>query len=186
MKNKNRYSEKKTRKNAHAVMRQSYTTHNKQALAIYGSNFLGSFVPNLGGYFKHYLPKGFNKDLFNPVGAVVFGSLNIAKKLSDKVDNSYVRLFELGGAVYYTSSAVSNFLSVLDGKVERLGAGFMDGLMAYQLLKNEGVLNNLMTGRTKEDLKKVIACSTKAKANLESRLDSEKNNNDKDDYWYYK
>ncbi len=183
MKNKNGYSEKKTKKNqhrqhAHAAMRQSYITPNKQSLAIYGSNFLGGLVPDLGDYL--------NKGYFNPLGALVFGGINIAKRIHDKVDNSYVRLFELGGAVYYTGSAVSNFLSVLDGKVGGLGAGFMDGLMAYQLLKNEGVLNNLMTGRTKEDLKKVIACGTKAKANLESRLDSEKNNNDKDDYWHYK
>lgn len=184
MKNKNGYSEKKTRKNQHRQhappsRAQSYITPDRQSLVIYGSNFLGGFVPDLGSYF--------NKGLFNPIGAVVFGGINIAKRIHDKVDNSYVRLVELVGATYYTASAVSNFLSILDGKADGLGKGFFDSLMAYQLLKNEGVWNNLTTGRTKDDVKKVIAGITNTKSDLETRIGPKNKHSSKDDdYWGYK
>lgn len=144
---------------------------NKQSLVFYGSNFLGGFAPNLGNYF--------NKGFFNPAGAVIFGGLNIAKKIHSSVDNPYVRLLELGGAAYYSVSAFANFVSMFDGRTDGLGKGFMDSLMAYQLLKNEGVLDNIRTDKTKADIKKV-------KVDLENLLGAKTTPESKDDDWYRK
>jgi len=114
----------------------------KQSLLIYGTNFAGSYIPKIGG-------------LFNPLGSIVFGGIDIAKRLYDKTDNPYVRAVETLGALGYTLSAASNILSSLSGNVHSLGSGILDVSMAYQLLVNEGVLDNLRNGQTKRDVRKI-------------------------------
>lgn len=126
----------------------------KQSLAIYATNLAGSYIPRIGS-------------LFNPVGAIVFGGIDVAKRFYDKVDNPYVRMVEALGALAYSVSAASNILHSLGGDMHSLGRGVLDASMAYQLWANEGVLNNVKSGQTKEDIKKI-------KNDLESILEGGK------------
>ncbi len=136
---------------------------NKESLMIYGTNFAGSFIPKVGS-------------LFNPVGSIIFGSIDIAKRLYDKVDNPYVRAVETLGAVGYSISAVSNILSSLNGDIPRLGSGVLDASMAYQLLVNEGVLSNIKSGQIKNDFKQI-------KTDLEGIISkNKKDSKNTDDY----
>ncbi len=114
----------------------------KQSLVIYGTNFAGNYIPKIG-------------HLFNPLGAIVFGGIDIAKRVYDRVDNPYVRTLETAGGLYYSLSAISNLFSSLNGNLHDLGRCILDASMAYQLLVNEGVLDNIKNKRTEGDIKKI-------------------------------
>lgn len=123
---------------------------NRQSLIIYGTNFAGSYIPKIGS-------------LFNPVGAIIFGGINIAKRIYNKSNSPYIRTVETLGGAYYCISAISNVFSSFNGSLYDLGRGILDASMAYHLLLNEEVLNNVKRGQIGKDIKKI-------KSNLENIL----------------
>ena len=124
----------------------------KQALAIYGTNIIGPYLFRKVGTS---LSKVSNS--FNPTGAIIFGGINIAKKIHSAIDNRYVRIFESLGALYYSSSAICNLISGLSGNTKDFAGSILDASMAYQLLANQGVIDNITNKQTEKDINGIIS-----------------------------
>jgi hypothetical protein len=117
---------------------------NGSKLAIYLTNFL---TPSFIGFLKN-TPKisevfgqipGLNRiaSSANPYGAIIFGGLEMASAISDKIKNfPLTRLAKAGGAGWYGVSTICDLFAVAKGDYKSLVNLVFDGSMAYQLGKD--------------------------------------------------
>lgn len=116
-------------------------TGNGSKLAVYLTNFL---TPSFVGFLKN-TPKisevagqipGLNRiaSSANPYGAMVFGGLELASAISDKIKNfPLTRLAKVGGAGWYGIETICDLFSVANGDYKSLVNLVFDASMAYQL-----------------------------------------------------
>jgi hypothetical protein len=113
----------------------------RRRIGIYGVNFL---TPSFIGFLKN-TPKisevankipGLDKiaSSANPYGAMLFGALDIAGRLSNKIKNNrFMRLSQLAGAGFYGVSTILDLFSIAEGDYTSSANLFFDASMAYQL-----------------------------------------------------
>jgi hypothetical protein len=98
----------------------------KGKIAIYGSNFIAGAIGNQ-----------FNYNLGNPIGAIVYGGLDLMKSAFPKLkENKYIRLTEVAGALGYGVSTVKDLVGILHGDLNSLAQLPFDVGMVYETGKN--------------------------------------------------
>ena len=125
----------------------------KTKIAIYGGNFVASFITGRA----------------NPTGALFYGALDLASMFSAKLENSLLpRVAKALGAGFYTLQTVSDILSIAGGNyTSALNLAF-DSSMAYQL--GSETIQTYRRISAREDLEKLVDGGRKLFGKAESRI----------------
>jgi hypothetical protein len=116
--------------------------------SAYGINYLGGVIGNyfhlaLKGPIAKFSGKtlentlGIKSSIGNPVGAIMFGSLDIARNAFPKIKGSWpVIIAESVGEIYYSFSAAADLFGWLNGNWGSLVQLPFDAAMVYALRKS--------------------------------------------------
>ncbi|MDP3986740.1 MAG: hypothetical protein Q8P81_00770 [Nanoarchaeota archaeon] len=109
----------------------------KVRTGIYGINLLAPATMSLASKIEAFFQLGRLTESANPIGAVIYGAIDIAGSLSQRIkDSKPVRLSKLAGAGYYAASAINDLFYIASGYHDKTADFAFDALMTYQLGKD--------------------------------------------------
>jgi len=104
---------------------------------IYGINLLAPATMSLASKVEAFSQLGRFTESANPIGAIIYGAMDIAGSLSQRIKNSKpVRLSQLAGAGYYAASTINDLFYIASGYHGKTADLAFDALMTYQLGKD--------------------------------------------------
>lgn len=134
-------------------------TNWKRKTAVYLGNFVAGIKPVqyiAGKTLETTLGSSAGYSIGNPVGAIVYGGLDLAKNYAPDIKESkYVRLLEAGGTAYYGLSTIGNLFGVLNGDFGQLAQLPFNVGMLYETGTNTAKDYRETGATVKSDLKNV-------------------------------
>jgi len=155
-----------TKKNISSKVKKISNTDWKRKLTIYGGNILAGAVGN-----------HFNYNIGNPLGAIVFGGLDLSRYLFPNIkDNKYIRLAEVTGTVVYGCKIVSDTLQFINGDLNSLAQIPFDAGMLYETGRSAFKdYNGLSWSKIKKDAINVKNDIVGGANSIEKRVDEKYN-----------